>query len=59
MTEKEIRTRVENTLDLCLCDIYNELDIKSGDIDPMIHMAYNESVTDIVKIFQKLIEFNS
>lgn len=54
----KLNDRISNALEALLCDIYNDLNITSGDITPEQALLWDNIVESANDLFNQLIEQN-
>jgi hypothetical protein len=57
--DEELTTRINNALENELRKIYDDLNIKTGDISPLDSLEWDRITNEATALFQKLINFNS
>lgn len=57
--ETDLKTRINNTLENELRRIYNDLNIKTGDISPHDSLEWEKITNEATNLFQKLIDYNA
>lgn len=57
--EEELTTRINNALENELRKIYDDLNIKTGDISPLDSLEWDRITNDVTNLFQRLIDYNT